>query len=546
MYAGGCLNTSSTTVSTLTGSGFVSDPFDVTLLTFNIDGTSPPEQAPCNGTPVSIPGTVQAEDYDLGGEGIAFHDDGAKDGDGSYRPGDNVDVQSCSGCSGGEYNVGWIYNGEWLEYTINVANSGNYTIEAMVASAVSGTKNFDLVFSNGDLTSSFIFTDNNGWQSWSTVANSGVHLNAGTQIMRANINSGSFNLDRIVITEEVGGGESITVSSKVDASSDDAEENKTAGSMILNSNDLDIRPTDLSGIRFRLDVPKGATIESASLKLVSKGSGSGNNTFTIRAQASDNAPTFGSSGHSISSRSTGSQSASWSVTEPWYEGIAYSSPDISGVIQEIVNRGGWSQNNHIVLTIDASTGNKRAARTFDYSSNNSQSPELTVTYSTGVPSNGEVYYFYSETGDDFTPDGGTMGNYAMSVTTETSGAPEGSEYLSIAPNNHYASFWFEMPSSDKSNWAGANLEMSVRTIDAFDVIVQQGNGTSRSVSLSSYISQSGNWENAVIPLNSFGADLSQFSKLGFYRLWNGAVSLDFDNVRVTGTGSNRQRCLKGT
>ncbi|NJM14697.1 MAG: carbohydrate-binding protein [Bacteroidales bacterium] len=173
----------------------------------------------------------------------------------------------------------------------------------------------------------------------------------------------------------------VTVVSKTSASSDDAEETVSSGAMSLNSDDLDIRSSDLMGMRFQLNVPQGSTITSANIGFVSKESASGTNTFTFKAQASDNAGAFTATSGNISSRPTGSASANWSPGS-WSNGASYTSPDLSSLIQQVVNRSGWSANNYIVVTISASSSNKRQARTFDYNGNNSQSPTLTVSYST--------------------------------------------------------------------------------------------------------------------------------------------------------------------
>jgi len=56
---------------------------------------------------------LEAEDYKVGGEGIGYHDDAGKDGDGRYRAPDTVGVEM--GSEG--YNVGWTNGGEWIVLT---------------------------------------------------------------------------------------------------------------------------------------------------------------------------------------------------------------------------------------------------------------------------------------------------------------------------------------------------------------------------------------------------------------------------------------------
>ena len=159
----------------------------------------------------------------------------------------------------------------------------------------------------------------------------------------------------------------------------------------------------------------------------------------------------------------------------------------------------------------------------------------------GGGGSGSTYYFYSETGSDFISDGGSTGNYAMNPSTQTSGAPEGSQYLRIAPSANYASYWYAFSAGqDKSAWSGGTLTFDVKTTADFDVTLEQGNGTKKTVSLGSYISKSGSWEKASIPLSAFGLDLAQFKALVFYRLWNASITLDLDNIRVTGVSGARE------
>jgi hypothetical protein len=85
--------------------------------------------------PVSVPGRVQAEDYNLGGEGAAYHDTTPGNAGGAYRA-DDVDIESANGIT----NVGWIRNGEYLTYTVNVTTTGDYAVAARVATPNTGCR----------------------------------------------------------------------------------------------------------------------------------------------------------------------------------------------------------------------------------------------------------------------------------------------------------------------------------------------------------------------------------------------------------------------
>jgi len=79
------------------------------------------------------PGVVEAEFYDIGGEGVAYHDTTPGNTGGEYRS-DDVDLEYKDGAN---LNVGWGADGEWIEYTMDVAK-GEYVIDARLACADSG------------------------------------------------------------------------------------------------------------------------------------------------------------------------------------------------------------------------------------------------------------------------------------------------------------------------------------------------------------------------------------------------------------------------
>jgi len=137
-------------------------------------------QAPYLGSPFVLPARVEVEDFDVGGEGVAYHDTDSGNEGGAYRTSEDVDIQDCSDTGGG-YNVGWVREGEWLEYTIEVPMPGDYPIDVRVASAyVGGT--FHIEFDGYDLTGDVDVPVTGGWQTWTTVSTEAT-LPAGTLLM---------------------------------------------------------------------------------------------------------------------------------------------------------------------------------------------------------------------------------------------------------------------------------------------------------------------------------------------------------------------------
>jgi hypothetical protein len=137
--------------------------------------------APFGGTPISLPGTIQAENFDEGGQSVAYYDTTSGNAGGKYRSTD-VDIESTSD-SGGGYNVGWMAVGEWLNYTVNVGTSGTYDLEFRVAANGSGGT-FRLEVNGTDKTGTLTIPNTGGWQNWTTVRKTGVSLSAGTQVWR--------------------------------------------------------------------------------------------------------------------------------------------------------------------------------------------------------------------------------------------------------------------------------------------------------------------------------------------------------------------------
>ena len=92
------------------------------------------EPSPFGGVPGSIPGVIEAENFDEGGEGVAYHDADAGNNGGFYR---QTDVDIDQDRADGAFYVGWIQHGEQLNYTVQVNADGYYFVTARVASLCS-------------------------------------------------------------------------------------------------------------------------------------------------------------------------------------------------------------------------------------------------------------------------------------------------------------------------------------------------------------------------------------------------------------------------
>jgi hypothetical protein len=151
-----------------------------------VAATSP---TPFGGTRAAVPGTVEAENFDEGGEGVAYHDTTAGNSGGQYRQTD-VDIETTTDLGGG-YSIGYVAAGEWLVYSVNVAASGTYTLQMRVASPyANGT--FHVEIDGVNVTGALTMPNTGGWQVWQNVTRTGISLTSGAHQMRVVFDSASL------------------------------------------------------------------------------------------------------------------------------------------------------------------------------------------------------------------------------------------------------------------------------------------------------------------------------------------------------------------
>jgi hypothetical protein len=152
-----------------------------------------PQESPYYGTPFAVPGQFEAEDFDNGGEGVAYHDNTPGNQGGLYRLNESVDI--ISPYAGG-YVVNNFETGEWLKYTINVSQSGTYRLEALVSSAFT-TSSFHMEVDGIDKTGLIAVPNTGSWGTFQWVGKGGISLSAGQHILRMYVNAQYFNFDKI-------------------------------------------------------------------------------------------------------------------------------------------------------------------------------------------------------------------------------------------------------------------------------------------------------------------------------------------------------------
>mgnify|MGYP005692773299 FL=1 len=124
----------------------------------------------------SIPGLIEAEDYS-----------------------DMFGIQSeTTNDDGGGLNVGYVDEGDWIEYSVDVEESGEYSVEYRLAS-LNGSSGFELLV-DGQQVDVQTVPSTGGWQNWVSETST-VSLEAGEQTIRINAIGAFWNLNWLKFTQ---------------------------------------------------------------------------------------------------------------------------------------------------------------------------------------------------------------------------------------------------------------------------------------------------------------------------------------------------------
>ncbi|MFN3404836.1 MAG: carbohydrate-binding protein [Cytophagaceae bacterium] len=140
----------------------------------------------------SIPGTIQAEHYNEGCNGTAYNDVTPSNEGGQLRQ-DWVGIEQTTDAGGG-HNVGWTAAGEWLNYNVNIANPGTYTLQVRVAAATAG-RSMRVEMDGVNISGTINVPNTGGWQTWQTVTIGNINLTAGPKVMRIHFMTEGINLN---------------------------------------------------------------------------------------------------------------------------------------------------------------------------------------------------------------------------------------------------------------------------------------------------------------------------------------------------------------
>jgi len=343
-----------------------------------------PIQSPYNGVAHSIPGTIQAEEYDFGGQDVAYNDNMLNEADEFtgeiVRPGDFTDIV---GAIGSESSiVAWFINGDWMEYTVDI-EAGIYEIEVFTSSANQDPGSAVLSLDN-ELLATIDVASTGGWSDYEYFGVETIEIPQRiNSILKLEVSGASYNVDYIKFTK-IGEpcNDAQVISSQVQDPAHDGSEFTYAGNTGFNTiftsthvfSYIPARSSQsISALKFdNINVAQGTTVLEAYIEFTCFSESTGDVSIDITGEDVDNPVDFEETDYHISTRKQNNETnalVKW-MPQDWSTGQKYRTVDISGVIQEIVNRDGFISGNAIALFLSGEDTNAlRVAATWSPENN---------------------------------------------------------------------------------------------------------------------------------------------------------------------------------
>lgn len=342
------IGTGTASVSATTADGGFTDNTVVT-----VSSTPGTQQAYPSGVPHAIPGSIESVNFDTGGEDVAYNDLGAGNNGTGIRQDENVDTENRIAAG----NVGWIATGEWLEYTVNVTQAGNYKIDILTASTGSNGA-FHVEFGGVDKTGVQNVASTGDWGVFNTITMTGVSLSAGVQVMRIYIDGGSFNLGTITISSETTTPQTVTLTPVSDSYLQGSTNFNNELVRLENGNRVGYLKYDLSSIT--------GPITDAALKFTVTGDvGNGNLNVNLGSSNSWNETNLSNANKPAASTLLGSINEAYAI----------------GNIKTVSLQTGSISGNEVSLVLIATSGNDFAIASKE--NTGATAPQLVITYQSG-------------------------------------------------------------------------------------------------------------------------------------------------------------------
>ena len=158
----------------------------------------------------------------------------------------------------------------------------------------------------------------------------------------------------------------VALAVRVSSDDDDAEQ-QIDGGVKLDSDELDMVEHEESGgaqivgIRFAsVEIPPGALILGAAIQFTAEEASDRPTTLVIHGEAAGKSKKFAAKPNDIAARARTAASVTWADLPPWLTlGEPQLTPDLSSIVQEIVNREDWRAGNALTFLITG-TGQRLA------------------------------------------------------------------------------------------------------------------------------------------------------------------------------------------
>lgn len=148
-------------------------------------------QSPYKGEAHAVPGKIEFEDFDEGGQNRAYYDADKENQGGEYRD-ERVDIVT----NDEGYSIGYTVEGEWLEYTIDVKKTQTYEFEARVSCGLN-TSGIQLFLDDKEISGVIEVPNTEDWETYAVVKGETQEMAEGEHVLKVLLMGAYANLDWI-------------------------------------------------------------------------------------------------------------------------------------------------------------------------------------------------------------------------------------------------------------------------------------------------------------------------------------------------------------
>lgn len=178
---------------------------NLNLNSFSLNAAGAPPPPPPPGTP--IPGIIQAEDYNEGGQNVGYYDTTTGNNTGKYRN-DDVDIQTCTDPTTPAgttcFHVGTVAFGEWTAYDVYTPVADSFTLTFRVATA-STNRAYTVKLDGVIVLQSVLLPNTGGYKVWADATTPSIDIPAGTHTLVIQAKAANINFNHMTVTAAGGG-----------------------------------------------------------------------------------------------------------------------------------------------------------------------------------------------------------------------------------------------------------------------------------------------------------------------------------------------------